>query len=305
MESQAGSAAVTTPIADATPSLPALVRALRLHQWAKNALLFLPILAAHHLDDRAALLRVVLGFLSFGLVASSVYVLNDLVDVESDRSHPRKRLRPFASGALRLGAGFALVPGLLAAGAGVALLLPPMFGVALTAYWFTTLAYSLRIKRVVVLDVLVLAALYTVRIYAGAFAAGVPVSEWLASFALFFFLSLAILKRASELAKVTQAVPGRGYRPDDRVPVSAMGVASGYVSVLVLALYVTSQDVRRLYTQPAWLWMLCVLVLYWISRMWLLAWRGEVDDDPVVFAIRDPASWAVAVLGAAVIRLGT
>lgn len=292
-------------LADAKPSLPALVRVLRLHQWSKNALLFLPILAAHHLDDRAALLRVALGFLSFGLVASSVYVLNDMVDVESDRSHPRKRLRPFASGALRLGAGFALVPGLLAAGAGIALLLPPMFGVALTAYWFTTLAYSLRIKRVVILDVLVLAALYTVRIYAGAFAAGVPVSEWLASFALFFFLSLAILKRASELAKATQAVPGRGYRPDDRVPVSAMGVASGYVSVLVLALYVTSQDVRRLYTQPAWLWMLCVLVLYWISRMWLLAWRGEVDDDPVVFAIRDPASWVVAVLGAAVIRLGT
>jgi 4-hydroxybenzoate polyprenyltransferase len=296
---------VPSPSAAVKPSLPPFLRALRVHQWSKNALLFLPILAAHHLGDRPALLRVALGFLSFGLVASSVYVLNDILDVESDRSHPRKRLRPFASGALRLGAGFALVPGLLAAGAGVALLLPPTFGVSLTAYWFTTLAYSLRFKRVVVLDVLVLAGLYTIRIYAGAFAAGVPVSEWLASFALFFFLSLAILKRASELAKVTEVVRGRGYRPDDRVPVSAMGVASGYVSVLVLALYVTSQDVRRLYTHPAWLWMLCVLVLYWISRMWLLAWRGEVDDDPVVFAIRDPTSWAVAALAAVVIRLGT
>jgi 4-hydroxybenzoate polyprenyltransferase len=296
---------VPSPSAAVKPSLPAFLQALRVHQWSKNALLFLPILAAHHLGDRPALVRVALGFLSFGLVASSVYVLNDILDVESDRSHPRKRLRPFASGALRLGAGFALVPGLLAAGAGVALLLPPTFGVSLTAYWFTTLAYSLRIKRVVILDVLVLAGLYTIRIYAGAFAAGVPVSEWLASFALFFFLSLAILKRASELAKVTEAVRGRGYRPDNRVPVSAMGVASGYVSVLVLALYVTSQDVRRLYTHPAWLWMLCVLVLYWISRMWLLAWRGEVDDDPVVFAIRDPTSWGVAALAAVVIRLGT
>jgi 4-hydroxybenzoate polyprenyltransferase len=246
-----------------------------------------------------------LGFLSFGLVASSNYVLNDILDVENDRTHPRKRLRPFAAGTLQLGAGLALVPGLLAAGAGVALFLPSMFGVALTAYWFTTLAYSLRFKRVVILDVMVLAGLYTVRVYAGAFAASVPVSEWLASFALFFFLSLAMLKRASELAKVTEAVKGRGYRPDDRIPMSAMGVASGYVSVLVLALYVTTHEVRRLYSHPAWLWMLCLLALYWISRMWLLAWRGEVDDDPVVFAIRDRASWVVAALGALVIRLGT
>jgi 4-hydroxybenzoate polyprenyltransferase len=172
-------------------------------------------------------------------------------------------------------------------------------------YWFTTLAYSLRLKRAAILDVLVLAGLYTVRIYAGAFAASVLVSEWLASFSLFFFLSLALLKRASELTRASGVVPGRGYGPDDRVPISAMGIASGYMSVLVLALYVTSQDVRRLYSHPAWLWMLCVLVLYWISRMWLLAWRGEVDDDPVVFAIRDRASWVVAAMGAVVVRLGT
>jgi 4-hydroxybenzoate polyprenyltransferase len=290
---------------DSKIAISPLIRVLRFHQWSKNLLLFLPILAAHHTGDRAALLKVGLGFLSFGLVASSVYVLNDILDVGNDRAHPRKRLRPFASGALRLGKGFALVPGLLAAGAGVALFLPSMFGLALTAYWFTTLVYSLRLKRVIILDVLVLAGLYTVRVYAGAFAASVPVSEWLASFALFFFLSLAMLKRASELAKATEAVRGRGYRPDDRIPMSAMGVASGYVSVLVLALYVTTHEVRRLYSHPAWLWMLCVLALYWISRMWLLAWRGEVDDDPVVFAIRDRASWVVAGLGAVVIRLGT
>jgi 4-hydroxybenzoate polyprenyltransferase len=296
---------VTSTPSDAKPALPQLLRVLRLHQWSKNLLLFLPLLAAHRAGDRAGLARVALAFLSFGLVASSVYVLNDVLDVESDRRHPRKRKRPFASGALGLGAGFALVPGLLAAGAGVALLLPPMFGAVLAAYWLTTLAYSLRLKRMPVLDVLVLAGLYTARIYAGAFAGGVPVSEWLASFSLFFFLSLAMLKRASELAGAAEAVPGRGYAAGDRIPIAAMGIASGYVSVLVLALYVTSQDVRRLYSHPAWLWMLCVLVLYWISRMWLLAWRGEVDDDPVVFAIRDGTSWGVAVLGALVIRLGT
>lgn len=290
---------------DPKAALLPLIRSLRLHQWSKNLLVFLPILAAHRTCDRAALLRVLLGFLSFSLVASSVYVLNDILDVESDRTHSRKRLRPFASGALPLSTGFVLVPGLLAAGAGIALLLPSMFGAVLTAYWFATLAYSLRFKQVAILDVLVLAGLYTVRIYAGAIAAGVAVSEWLASFALFFFLSLAMLKRGSELAKVTESVKGRGYRPDDRIPMSAMGVASGYVSVLVLALYVTTHEVRRLYSHPAWLWMLCVLALYWISRMWLLAWRGEVDDDPVVFAIRDRTSWVVAAMGALVVRLGT
>jgi 4-hydroxybenzoate polyprenyltransferase len=190
----------------------------------------------------------------------------------------------------------------------MALALPGVFGASLATYWLTTFAYSLRLKRVPVLDVLILAGLYTIRIYAGAFAAGVPVSEWLASFSLFFFLSLALLKRGSELGKLPETAArslGRGYRPDDRVPVSAMGIASGYVSVLVLALYVTSQDVRRLYSQPAWLWMLCVLVLYWISRMWLLAWRGEVDDDPVVFAIRDRTSWVVVAIAAVVVKLGT
>jgi 4-hydroxybenzoate polyprenyltransferase len=296
---------VRSPSANSKSTVLLLIRVLRIHQWPKNLLLFLPILAAHLAGDRSAVLKVGLGFLSFSLVASSVYVLNDVLDVENDRMHPRKRLRPFASGALRVGAGFALVPGLLAAGAGVALFLPSKFGVALTAYWFTTLAYSLQLKRIAILDVLVLAGLYTVRVYAGAFATNIPVSEWLASFALFFFLSLAMLKRASELAKATEAVRGRGYRPDDRIPVSAMGVASGYVSVLVLALYVTTHEVRRLYSHPAWLWMLCVLALYWISRMWLLAWRGEVDDDPLVFAIRDRASWLVAALGAIVIRMGT
>jgi 4-hydroxybenzoate polyprenyltransferase len=285
--------------------VPPVLRVLRLHQWAKNLLVFLPLLAAHRVGEPGALRRVLLAFVSFGLVASSVYVLNDVLDVESDRKHPRKKERPFASGALGLGAGFALVPGLLAAGAGLALLLPPMYGVALATYWFATLAYSVSLKKVAILDVLVLAGLYVARIYAGAFAAGVPVSEWLASFSLFFFFSLAVLKRAAEIGKRGEALPGRGYHGEDQAPVAMMGIASGYVSVLVLALYVNHPDVTRLYAHPAWLWGLCVLVLYWVSRVWLLAWRGEMNDDPVVFAIRDPVSWGVAVLGAAVIRLGT
>jgi 4-hydroxybenzoate polyprenyltransferase len=245
------------------------------------------------------------AFVCFGLVASALYVVNDLVDVKSDRAHALKRTRPLASGALSPGAGLGLAVVLLAAGATLATTLRPAFCAALAGYVVTTLLYSLRLKRVELLDVLVLAALYTVRIFAGAFAADVPVSQWLASFSLFFFLSLAILKRASEMGKADGALPGRAYGPDDRIPMMAMGVGSGYVSVLVLALYLNSPDVSRLYAHPGWLWALCVLVLYWLSRAWLLAWRGEVHEDPVVFAMRDPVSWVVAVLGAAVLRLGT
>jgi 4-hydroxybenzoate polyprenyltransferase len=287
------------------PAVPAVVRVLRIHQWSKNLLVFLPIMAAHRVWDRAALLRVALAFVSFSLVASSVYVLNDALDVESDRRHAYKRERPFASGALGIRAAVALVPALLAAGAGVALQLPRAFLAALAAYLVATGAYSLWLKRVAVLDVLLLAGLYVVRIYAGAFAAGVPVSEWLASFSLFFFLSLAVLKRATELGKSDGPLPGRGYRTEDRAPIGAMGIASGYLSVLVLALYLNHPEVGRLYSRPQWLWGLCVLVLFWISRAWLLAWRGEIHDDPVVFAFRDPLSWAVAAAGAGLIVLGS
>jgi 4-hydroxybenzoate polyprenyltransferase len=289
----------------ALPALPAVLRAVRLHQWSKNVLVFLPLLAAHRVWDGTAWARAGLAFLAFSLVASSVYVLNDALDVASDRRHALKRTRPFAAGALPLSAAFVLVPGLLAGGGAVALLLPPGFAAALAGYWVTTCAYSLALRRVAILDVMALAGLYTARIYAGAFAVGVPVSEWLASFSFFFFLSLAIVKRASEIGKDTEAPSGRGYRPGDHLVVSAMGVTSGNVSVLVLALYVNSPEVRHLYSHPARLWGLCVLAAYWISRVWLLAWRGDVHDDPVVFAVRDPVTWAVAALGGAVIWLGT
>ncbi|HUK65187.1 MAG TPA: UbiA family prenyltransferase [Anaeromyxobacteraceae bacterium] len=294
-----------SPALPDVPRLPATLRVLRLHQWAKNLLLFLPILAAHRLADRAALGRVALAFLSFGFVACAGYVLNDLFDLESDRQHPRKRARPFASGALSPRAGFVLAPLLVAAGATLAWFLSRPFEAALGGYLLVALLYSVRLKRELILDVLVLAGLYTVRIYAGAFAAGVPVSEWLASFSLFIFLSLALLKRASELGEPEAASPRRGYHVADRLLLVALGAASGYVAVLVLALYVNHPEVTRLYSRPQWLWGLCLLVLYWISRIWLLAFRGELEDDPVAFAILDPVSWIVAALGAVCIRLGT
>ena len=281
-----------------------LVRQLRLYQWAKNALVFTPLLGAHRIGDRNLLARSFVAVVSFGLVASSVYVLNDLRDLEADRRHPRKRFRPFASGALPTSVGTVLVPTLLFAGAILALRLPREFGLLLAGYWVATLGYSLGLKKRPILDVAILAGLYTVRIYAGSAATGVPISEWLASFAMFLFLSLAFVKRAAELVGAGEALPGRGYRPGDLDPILTMGIASGYLAVLVLALYISSQDIRRLYAHPGWLWLLCPLVLYWVSDLWLRARRGEVDDDPLIFALRHPLSWIILALAMAVAWLG-
>ena len=198
-----------------------LPRQLRLYQWAKNALVFIPLLGA-------------LAFFCFGLVASSVYVLNDLRDVEADRHHPRKRFRPLASGAMPVMVGKALAATLLFAGALLAMQLPKEFWFVIAGYWAATLGYSLGLKKRPILDVGILAGLYTVRMYAGSAATGVPVSEWLASFAMFLFLSLAFIKRAAELVAAGEALPGRGYRPVDQGPIFTMGITSGYLSVLVL-----------------------------------------------------------------------
>jgi 4-hydroxybenzoate polyprenyltransferase len=234
-----------------------------------------------------------------------VYVVNDIADIEADRLHPRKRTRPFASGLLPASAGLLLVPALLFAAGAVARALPRPFAVLVGVYFVVTLAYSFGAKRLPLLDVFLLGGLYTSRIYAGAFATGIPVSEWLASFSMFLFVSLAFLKRASELAATDAPPAGRGYVPVDRESVFTMGTSAGYLSALVLALYVSSSDIRRLYANPAWLWALCPLVLYWVSHLWLRARRGEVDDDPLMFALGDRITWAVGVLGSLVVFAAT
>ncbi len=273
------------------------LRALRVHQWAKNLLVFLPLIGAHRVRDVMELSQAILAFLAFGVVASGVYVLNDILDVSSDRLHLRKRHRPIASGELSIGMGALLVPLLLVLGAVLASPLPRGFGAILAAYFLVTLAYSLGLKRRPVLDVLTLAALYTSRIFAGGLATGIPVSEWLATFSMFLFLSLAFLKRSTELVD-SGALPGRGYVAADRQSVLAMGSAAGYLSVLVLALYISAPEVRRLYPHPQALWALCPLVLFWVTRLWFLAQRGEVDDDPLVFAFKDRTTYVVALAGA-------
>ena len=283
------------------PAATALIRALRPHQWVKNLLIFVPILAAHHFRDLGGMIAALLAFLVFGLAASSAYVLNDLVDVADDRHHRLKKHRPFAAGDLSLLAGWALWPALLLIAGLIALFaLPPAFVAVLAAYFVLTVAYSLLLKQIAIIDVLALAGLYSVRIVAGAAATRVPLSFWLLTFALFIFLSLALIKRVSELLVARASgrdapLRGRSYDPQDLEMLSAMGVAAGYLSVLVLALYIHDAQTAELYASPRFIWLACPIMLYWISRAWLITHRGLMHDDPIVFAIKDRASILIGV----------
>lgn len=267
--------------------------ALRPHQWLKNALVFVPMLAAHQFDLRTAVLSL-LAFVSFSLVASSVYVLNDLLDLDADRAHPRKRNRPFASGQVPIAHGTWMAGGLFLAGAGTAVLLGPDFLLLMVGYYALTTAYSLHLKRRTVIDICVLAGLYTMRIVAGGAATGIPLSVWLLAFSTFFFFSLAAVKRQAELvdsaARGELGASGRGYHVDDLPIISMIAIGAGYVSVLVMALYVNAPSVARLYPTPAALWGICAVLLYWITRTVMIAHRGAMHDDPVVFAARDRTS---------------
>jgi len=272
----------------------AYVRAMRPHQWIKNLLVFVPLAAAHELGNLVLLGQAILAFVAFGLCASSVYLLNDLLDLPADRSHTRKRSRPFASGTASVKVGAVLVPCLLAAAAGLATILPTAFLAALALYYVTTLAYSFSLKGKVMVDVLVLAGLYTLRILAGAAAVAIAPSFWLLAFSMFLFLSLAMVKRYSELLELMGAgkksAKGRGYEVTDLVTVQSLGAAGGYCAVLVLALYINSENVHIGYVRPEMIWLLCPLLLYWISRMWQKAGRGEMHDDPIIFAFKDRIS---------------
>lgn len=287
----------------------AMARACRPHQWAKNLLLFVPMVLAHRLDLATAG-AVAVAFIAFSLCASGVYVLNDIGDVAADRQHSRKRLRPFASGRLTITSGLRLAAGLFGAGLTLAgLLLPLQFLGLLAIYLLANLAYSGRLKQVPVLDVLMLACMYALRLEAGAVAANVPLSDWFLTFSLFFFTSLAFAKRYTELCRLEAAggssAAGRGYEVGDVRLLETLGVAAGYISVLVLALYMNSAQMRSLYGESRILWLACPLVLYWITRLWLLANRGRLDEDPVVFALRDRTSLAVGAICGFIILLAS
>ncbi len=272
------------------PSVKPYIRALRPHQWLKNVLVFLPMLAAHEINA-TTLSQSLLSFVAFSFVASSVYVLNDLLDLGADRIHPRKRLRPFAAGTVPIAQGTTLAAGTLLLGIWISILLGWVFLLVMMAYYFLTTAYSLNIKRRVVIDICLLAGLYTMRIIAGAAATSIPLSVWLLAFSIFFFFSLAAVKRQAELVDAAErgelSASGRGYRVGDLPIISMMALAAGYVSVLVMALYLNSPQVLQLYAQPAALWGVCCILLYWITRMVMVTHRGEMHDDPIVFAVKD------------------
>jgi 4-hydroxybenzoate polyprenyltransferase len=272
--------------------LPLWSRALRAHQWTKNLLVVVPLLSAHEFTDPAKSWQVARAFSAFSLAASAIYLINDLLDLESDRQHATKRRRALAQGALGIPAAFGASALCAAIALALACTLPPAFGFCLAGYFLLTSAYSFYLKRLELLDVVTLALLYGLRVLAGGAAAGIPLSYWLLVFCLFNFLSLAFIKRYTELITTSaESLAGRGYETRDAPIVSQMGIASGYLAALVLALYVASPAVTQLYRRPSFLWPLCIAYAYWISRAWLLTHRGRMRDDPVVFALRDPMSY--------------
>ncbi len=278
-----------------------MLRAMRPHQWSKNLLLFLPMLAAH---DLGAIFLVLLAFIAFSLTASAVYVINDLLDLSADRQHPRKRKRPFAAGDLTASTGAIMAGGLLFVALIVGLMIGVPFFLTLLFYLCATFLYSLWLKRKALVDVLTLAGLYTVRIIAGAAAASVVMTPWLLAFSMFLFLCLAAVKRQAELMDQLQSgrsSPGRGYQTDDLPVLRGIGLSAGHAAVLVLALYISSDDVQLLYGQPMILWLICPLLLYWTLRMVMKAHRGQMTDDPIVFAATDMTSIGVIVASALVV----
>ena len=283
-----------------------MLRAIRPHQWAKNLLIFVPLITSHQIGDVSRLAAALVAFVAFALCASAIYVINDLLDIEADRAHPRKRFRPFAAGELSVPTGVGMAVVLLGAAAAVAAAAARVeYAVVLLIYVGTAIAYSVRLKREPVLDVFVLASLYVLRVIGGAMAIDVPISNWLLGFALFIFLSLAFVKRYTELLGQGGNMPGRGYTAADHSWMTAIGISAGYMAVVILALYVDSNDVAALYTRPRALWLLCPVILFWITRLWFRAARQQVHDDPVLEALRDPISYvcALAIGGALVAAL--
>ncbi|WP_417211084.1 UbiA family prenyltransferase [Antarctobacter sp.] len=284
------------------------IKALRPHQWLKNILVFLPMLAGHQFDA-ATLLLAAAAFVAYSLIASSVYVVNDMTDLNADRAHPRKRHRPFASGEVPLSHGMLMAAGLFTAGAIVSLSVGPSFFAVVCGYFVLTTAYSLHLKRKMVIDICVLAGLYTMRIVAGAVATGIPLSVWMLAFAIFFFLSLAAVKRQAELVdsarRGTLRARGRGYNVGDLPIITMIAIAAGFVSVLVLVLYLDSPDVRVLYKAPIMLWGIGPVLLFWITRTVMIAHRGHMHDDPLVYAARDRVSQICVVLSLGFALAGT
>ncbi len=273
------------------------IKAMRPHQWLKNTLLFLPLMLAHQVDNTQLIWQAAIAFISFSLCSSSVYVLNDLLDLSADRQHRSKCRRPFAAGDLSPMTGLLLSPLLLALAFGIAALLPFEFMLILAVYYLCTGMYSFVLKKIELVDVITLATLYTLRIIAGAAAVSVIPSFWLLAFSMFLFMSLAIVKRYTELSYLRESgithSAGRGYVAKDLDMLAIFGCTSGLMSVMVFALYINSDGILQQYSAPEILWFICPLLLYLVCRIWLLAFRGEIEEDPIIFALTDGISQSV------------
>jgi 4-hydroxybenzoate polyprenyltransferase len=283
---------------DRQPLPQTLVKAARVHQWAKNVLLALPLLLSHKLGP-GSIGALIAAFFCFSFMASANYLVNDMLDLASDRRHPAKRFRPFAAGDLQVSTGLILVLVLIAASVAILPWLPHEFMMWLGIYIVSTTAYTFYLKRIALVDVLMLSGLYTLRLLAGGAATGTEISHWLAGFSIFLFLSLAMVKRFSELENLRErgitATHGRGYLVDDLEQIRSFGTSCATASVVVFSLYISRADVTALYRHSGRLWLIVPLMLFWLYRVWLLGSRGEMDDDPVVFALRDRVSLAVGV----------
>lgn len=298
--------AVVGEFVDRRPPARTLVKAIRVHQWAKNTLLFAPLLLSHRLTA-ASVGAALAAFFCFSFMASANYLVNDMLDIENDRRHRWKRTRPFAAGDLSVTGGVLLAGALFAASLALLPHLSRGFAGWLGLYIVATMSYSLFLKQLAVVDVLLLSGFYTLRLLAGSAATGTAISPWLAGFSSFVFLSLAMVKRFSELENLRErgatATHGRGYLVADMEQIRSFGTASAYAAVVVFMLYLARSDVSELYRHAARLWLIVPLLIYWLNRVWLLASRGNLDEDPVVFAMRDGVSLAVGAAVAAVALL--
>jgi len=287
------------------PGIRSFLKAMRVYQWAKNLLLFAAIFLGHQFNNLPLIFDVLQGFAAFSLCGSAMYILNDLMDLEADRLHARKRKRPFAAGDISLATGALISVVLLLGAFAIAISLPLGFAAMLGVYFTLTLLYTFYFKEKLLVDVFILASLYTIRVWAGGVCAGIEISHWATAFFMCLFLSLALAKRHSELtasagAQEDKQLNRRGYRPSDTQFVLVYGCGSSLMSVLVIAIYLNSPDVSVHYRRPSLLWFVCPTLAYWTSRLWILAARGELDEDPVLFAIKDKISY---LLGAIIVMI--
>jgi 4-hydroxybenzoate polyprenyltransferase len=300
-----GGSVIESTVGQDRPGPGDFLRLIRVHHWPKNLLVLIPLVTAQLASEATQLRMALTAFLAFSMVASGTYVINDVLDRNADRAHPEKRRRPIAAGSVSTRTGLLIAVGLLAGGFAMSALLPGGFALSLFGYLGLSLLYSLALKRLLLIDVVTLAALFVLRVVAGAAAIEVSVSFWLFAFSLFFFSSLALTKRCSELHNLVAAEEpgrhGRAYRVTDLPILQSLGVAAGVISVLVVALYIDDPATAELYARPDVLWLAGPLLLYWIGRVWIKTGRGEMSEDPLIYSVRDPASWGVALLAVAVV----